>query len=87
MTDNEDDMPGGRVIFSSDFTRQDGRLIDALHEGIGLLQDQVRSHLPDYLAQRPGTALVGIWEANVSNGEAWRIELTVRRQRADEVGR
>jgi len=82
---NEDDTQGGREIFSRDMSQHGVRLIDALHQGMAVLHDGVRDQLPDYLAQRPGTALVGTWDAEVSNGETWRVELSVRRWRRDEA--
>jgi hypothetical protein len=89
MTEPADKTPGsqGRVLFQRETRREYVRLVDAIDEALAELQQQIREHLPDYMAQRDGGMLRAEWAAAVSNGEQWRIALTVGRvRRRDGAG-
>lgn len=71
MTEPADKTPGSqaRVIFQRETRLEHVRLLDAIDEALAELQQQIREHLPDYMAQRPDNMLVAEWDAAVSNGE------------------
>lgn len=89
MTGPVDKTPGGqaRVIFRREAQHENVRLLDAIEQALAELHQQVLEHLPDYMAQRDGGMLWAEWAAAVSNGEQWRIALTVGRvRRRDGAG-
>jgi hypothetical protein len=84
MTDDEDD-PEARVIFERENSYRAASVLGALRELLATMSRQAADHLPDFLALRPGTALVAIAGIDVSNGERFEIQLKVRRVDQDEA--
>jgi hypothetical protein len=84
MTEPADKTPDiqARVIFRRETRLEHVRLLDVIDEALAELQQQIREHLPDYMAQCPDNMLVAEWDAAVGNGERWRMVVVVGRERA-----